>query len=93
MIREVHQDSRGTYGAPRIHAELRMDLGHRIGRKRVARVMRAADIHGVSHRRKRRHRPYTATNDDLVKRHFTANGPDRVWFTDITQYRARDGWS
>ena len=56
LIREVHQDSRGTYGAPRIHAELRMGLGFRIDRKRVARLMRNADIHGVSHRRKRRHR-------------------------------------
>jgi len=88
LIREVHQDSRGTYGAPRIHAELRMGLGLRIGRKRVARLMRIADIHGVSHRRKRRHRPDTATHDDLVKRQFTADGPDRVWFTDITQHRA-----
>ena len=52
LIVEVHEDSRGTYGAPRIHAELRMGLGLRIGRKRVARLMRAADIHGVSHRRK-----------------------------------------
>ena len=48
LIVEVHDDSRSTYGAPRIHAELRMGLGLRIGRKRVARLMRAADIHGVS---------------------------------------------
>jgi transposase InsO family protein len=92
LIAQVHQDSRGTYGAPRIHAELRMGLGLRIGRKRVARLMRSADIHGVSHRRKRRHRPDTATHDDLVKRQFTADGLDRVWFTDITQHRASDGW-
>ena len=69
-----------------------MGLGLRIGRKRVARLMRGAGIHGVSHRRKRRHRPDTATHDDLVKRRFTADGPDRVWFTDITQHRASDGW-
>lgn len=92
MIVEVHEDSRGTYGAPRIHAELRMGLGLRIGRKRVARLMRAADIHGVSHRRKRRHRPDTATHDDLVKRRFIADGPDRVWFTDITHHRVSDWW-
>jgi len=92
LILEVHADSRGTYGAPRVHAELRMGLGLRIGRKRVARLMRCADIHGVSHRRKRRHRPDTATHDDLVQRQFTADGPDRVWFTDITQHRATDGW-
>lgn len=92
LIVEVHEDSRGTYGAPRVHAELRMGLGLRIGRKRVARLMRGAGIHGVSHRRKRRHHPDTATHDDLVKRQFTADGPDRVWFTDITQHRASDGW-
>jgi len=92
LIGEVHQDSRGTYGAPRIHAELRMGLGLRIGRKRVARLRRAADIHGVSHRRKLRHRPDTATPDDLVKRQFTADGPDRIWFAYLTQHRASDGW-
>ena len=92
LIVEVHDDSRGTYGAPRIHAELRMGLGLRIGRKRVARLMREAGIHCVSHRRKRRHRPDTATHDHLVKRRFTADGPDRIWFTDITQHRASDGW-
>jgi putative transposase len=92
LIVEVHADSRGTYGAPRVHAELRTGLGLRIGRKRVARLMREADIHGVCHRRKRRHRPDTATHEDLVQRRFTADGPDRVWFTDITQHRATDGW-
>lgn len=92
LIVEVHQDSRGTYGAPRVHAELRKGLGLRIGRKRVARLMRNAGLHGMSDRRKRRHRPDTATHDDLVKRHFTAEGPDRVWFMDITQHRASDGW-
>lgn len=44
LIVEVHHDSRGTYGAPRVHAELRMGLGLRIGRKRVARLMRGAGI-------------------------------------------------
>ena len=92
LITEVHKDSRGTYGAPRVHAELRLGLGVRVGRKRVARLMRGAGIHGVSHRRKKRYRPDTATHDDLVQRQFTAEGPDRVWFTDITQHRAADGW-
>lgn len=64
LIVEVHQDSRGTYGAPRVHAELRMGLGLKVGRKRVARLMRGAGIHGVSHRRKRRHRPDTTSCND-----------------------------
>ena len=91
LIVEVHHDSRGTYGAPRIHTELRMGLGLRIGRKRVARLMRVAGIHCVSQRRKRRHRPDTATQDDLVQHRFNADGPDRVHFTDITQHQAAGG--
>ena len=71
LIVEVHEGSRGTYGAPRVHAELRMGLGLRVGRTRVARLMRGAGIHGVSHRRKKRHRPDTATHDDLVNRQFS----------------------
>lgn len=91
-ITAVHEESRGTYGAPRVHAELRLGLGIRCGRKRVARLMRAAGITGVCHGRKRRHHPQPATHEDLVRRDFTATGPDRVWFTDITQHRASDGW-
>ena len=91
-ITAVHADSRGTYGAPRVHAELRLGLGISCGRKRVARLMRDAGLQGVCHRRKRGQRPAPATHEDLVKRVFTADAPDRVWFTDITQHRANDGW-
>ncbi|MBT9257486.1 IS3 family transposase, partial [Phycicoccus sp. KQZ13P-1] len=91
-IERVHADSRGTYGAPRVHAELRLGLGLACGRKRVARLMRERDLAGVCHRRKRGHRPAPATHEDLVQRVFTADAPDRVWFTDITQHRASDGW-
>jgi transposase InsO family protein len=83
-ITTVHLDSRGTYGAPRVHAELRHALGVRCGRKRVARLMRAAGLVGVFHQRKYRHRPAPATHEDLVRRDFTATAPDRVWFTDPT---------
>lgn len=92
-ITQVHHDSRGTYGSPRVHAELRLGLGLVCGRKRVARLMRAAGLRGVCHQRKHRHwKPDAATHDDLVKRQFSAQEPDRVWFTDITQHRATDGW-
>jgi transposase InsO family protein len=92
-IRRVHYESRCTYGAPRVHAELRLGQGLRIGRKRVARLMRAAQISGISHRRKHRgFKPAPATHADLVQRRFTATAPDRVWFTDVTQHRAADGW-
>lgn len=92
-IRQVYAGSRGTYGSPRTHAELRLGLGVDVGRKRVARLMRLADLAGVSHRRKRHGwKPDTATHDDLVKRQLRADAPDRLWFCDITRHPARDGW-
>jgi len=85
-IEVIHDQSRRTYGAPRIHAELRED-GTRVGRKRVARLMRQARIAGVSRRksfrttrRDERQRPAP----DLVNRKFTANGPNQLWVADIT---------
>ena len=93
-IRRIHADSRQTYGAPRVLAELRLGLGVHVGRKRVARLMRDAGLIGVSHRRKRRGwKPDTATHEDLVKRQFRADTPDRLWFCDITQHRARVGFT
>lgn len=92
-IRRVHRDSRGTYGAPRVLAELRLGLGVHVGKKRVARLMRLDGLTGVSHRRKRRGcKPDTATHEDLVKRRFRASELNRLWFCDITQHRAKDGW-
>lgn len=92
-IIRVHFDSRGTYGAPRVHAELRLGLGIRIGRKRVARLMRLSGLHGICHPRKRRGwKPLPAPHEDHVRRQFRADAVDRLWFTDITQHRARDGW-
>jgi len=60
-IKDVHAASRATYGASRVHAELKLGRGHRIGRKWVARLMRCAGIKGICHRRKGRHRPSTRT--------------------------------
>ena len=85
-IEAIHRASRGTYGAPRVHAELAA-LGLHVGRKRVARLMRALRVQGVSRRRW----PRTTVRDpaqppapDLVARDFTAAGPDRLWVADIT---------
>ena len=92
-IATVHAASRGTYGAPRVHAELRLGMGVAVGRKRVARLMRQQGLAGVCHHRKGRgHRPVPAVHEDLVQRRFVADAPDRVWFTDVTQHRAADGW-
>ena len=90
-IVEAHRRSRDTYGAPRIHAELRA-AGVRVGRKRVARLMRAAGIEGV-HRRKKhrttRRDPNTAPAPDLVNRDFTVSGPDRLWVAENFNYPRR----
>jgi putative transposase len=86
QIRAWHRQSRGTYGAPRIHRDLRA-AGVRVGRKRVARLLKQAGLRGVS----RRKWPVTTVRaaqarpaPDLVQRAFTANGPNQLWVADIT---------
>ena len=85
-IQAIHREARGTYGAPRVHAELRA-RGHHLGRKRVARLMRGAGLQGVSRRKqfvttRRDERAQPAP--DLVARQFAAGGPNRLWVADIT---------
>ena len=86
QIRTAHEVSRGTYGAPRVHAELAA-AGIRVGRKRVARLMGAAGVVGVS---RRRWIATTTRSDaarpapDLVQRVFRADGPNRLWVADAT---------
>ena len=81
--------SRSSYGAPRVQAELRLGLGVRCARKRVARLMRVAGIAGICHRRKRRgDRPAPAPHEDLVCRRFVADRPNLLWVTD---HSAPDG--
>ncbi|WP_329167862.1 IS3 family transposase [Streptomyces sp. NBC_01685] len=86
-IRAVHQESDGTYGAPRITAELREENGVAVNHKRVARIMRASGIEGI--RLRRRHR--TTVSDlaaakapDLIGRDFTADRPNTKYVGDIT---------
>jgi putative transposase len=88
-IRAIHADSRGTYGWPRVHAELTLGLGWSVNHKRVRRLMRAAGLQGLY---RRRHRGCTVRDPagqpagDLVNRTFTVDGPDRLWITDITEH-------
>jgi putative transposase len=94
MIRDIHVQSRGTYGSPRVHAELRLGRDIRVGRKRVERLMRAEGLQGVTRRRRRgcTHRDMHAVpNDDLVARQFTPEGPDRLWVADITEHPTDEG--
>lgn len=93
-IREIHQQSRGTYGSPRVHAEL-SSRGRPAGVHRVARLMRQ---NGISARRKRRwcrttdsrHGLPVAPND--LNRNFKAEEPNSVWVTDITYIGTQEGW-
>ena len=85
-IRDIHHPSRGTSGAPRVHAELRDD-GTRCSRKRVARLMREDGLEGVHRRRSARTTVQdrdTAPAPDLVERMFDASCPDALWVADIT---------
>ena len=94
-ILAVWIESGGIYGCPRIHAAL-LAGGERVGRKRVARLMRELGIEGVT---RRRFKTGTTKRDasakaapDLVNRNFSAEGPDELWVADITQVRAGAGW-
>lgn len=93
-IRAIHADSRGTYGSPRVHAELTLGLGLPVNEKRVARLMRAAGIRGLYWRRRRGctvRDPDADPAGDLVNRQFTATAPNQLWVTDITEHPTDEG--
>ena len=94
QILTIHQDSYGTYGAPRVHAELHaQDV--RVGCKRVARLMRRAGVQGVSRRRGTTTTVRKRGQDsppDLVERDFSASAPDRLWVADITYIPTGSGF-
>ena len=94
-IGEIHDQTLGIYGAPRVHAELRMAHGINVGRKRVARLMRDLGIFGAG----RRGGPKTTTRDparasapDLVDRAFARAEPNRLWVCDIKYVQTGQGF-
>jgi putative transposase len=93
-IRDIHEWSRNTYGSPRVHAELR-ERGYRIGRNRVARLMRE---HRIRSKVKKRFKVTThskhglAVADNLLGRDLQLHRPNQVWVSDITYIRSREGW-
>jgi transposase InsO family protein len=96
QIRAVHAESKGRYGAPRVHAQLARD-GRRHGRKRVARIMRQAGLRGRAAKRWRKTTiadPAAAARADKVRRDFTANAAavDSRWCGDITYISTWEGW-
>jgi putative transposase len=91
-IRQVHADSRQTYGSRRVHAELTLGRGINVGYHAVELLMRRAGLQGVTGRPKfRRGLPPAATAGDLVQRQFARAGPDQLWVTDITEHPTREG--
>lgn len=93
-IVNIHRDSKGRYGASRVHAELRAQ-GQQCGRKRVARLMRSAGLRG---RGKRKYRVTTDSDhalplaENVVQRHFEVSEPNTVWAADISYVWTREGW-
>jgi putative transposase len=94
-IAEIHEQSRKTYGSPRVHAELRLEDGVRVGRKRVERLMRLAGLSGQLRRRRGRTTirvQGVRTAPDLVERDFNPAAVNRLWCADITYIRTWEGW-
>jgi putative transposase len=94
-IKQIHDQSRSVYGTPRIHAELRMEHGIGVGRKRVARLMKAAGIAGVRPRKRWKTTiriPGITPASDLVERQFKPDRPNVLWVADITYLRTGEGW-
>jgi putative transposase len=94
-IREIFAEHREVYGAPRIHAELRLAYGVRVGRKRVERLMRAAGISGLVARKRARTTlrvPGVRVADDLVERQFRPAEPNVLWIADVTYLGTWEGW-
>ncbi len=94
-IGEIHATNRGVYGAPRIHAELRMAHGINVGRKRVERLMAAAGISGLVVRKRGRTTVRVQgvrVADDLVERQFRPDAPDVLWIADFSYLRTWEGW-
>lgn len=95
LIGQIHEDSRKTYGSPRVHAELRLEHGVRVGRKRVERLMRRAGLAGQVKRRRGKTTirvQGVRTAPDLVERDFNPTTVNRLWSADITYIRTWEGW-
>jgi putative transposase len=93
LIREIHAESEGSYGWPRMHAELRR-RGVRVSRKRVARLMRQAGLSGLLVRRRGTTTirvPGVRPAPDLVRRDFTPAAPNRLWAADLTEIPTWEG--
>ena len=94
-IKQVHRDTSGRYGSPRIHAELKAQ-GRGVSRGRIERLMRHHGIRAIM-ARPRRMRTTDSGHDfpiarNLLGRNFTATAPNRIWLADITYVETDQGW-
>jgi len=94
QIQRIHKESDGTYGSPKVHAQLRRE-GLRVSRKRVERLMREAGLQGAFMRKRRRSStrrdPKATPAPDLVNRQFTAPAPNQLWVADISRIATGEG--
>lgn len=95
-IQKVHERARGTYGSPRVTQELRSQ-GHKVGRHRVARLMREEALQGLPRRRAfriatTRTDPSLAVAPNTLDRAFSVPGVDQVWVSDLTYLDTQEGW-
>ena len=92
-IKRSFEDSQSIYGSPRVHCDLREE-GIACGEKRVARLMRQAQLRSVRGYKRPRYRLGTpaTTVPNRLQREFTVAQPDQVWVTDITYIRTHEGW-
>lgn len=91
LIREIHADSRGTYGSRRVHAELTKGRGVHVSRVLVTILMHDAQIAGIPGPRKVKRIKGNPTSDDLVQRKFERSSLDELWVSDITEHPTREG--
>lgn len=91
LIREIHADSRGTYGSRRVHAELTKARGIQVSLGLVTLLMHHAGVAGLPGPAKVKRIKGTPTSDDLVARKFARSDLDELWVTDITEHRTREG--
>jgi len=96
-ITTVHSENLGVYGARKIHAALNRKRQDRVARCSVERLMRAAGLRGIAREKARRTTfgdgAETERPEDLVKRKFTATGPNQLWVADLTYVRTHAGWT
>ena len=93
-ICEIHRDSKGVYGAPKIRVELEAQ-GYRHGRHKIARLMRLAGLRGCPQRRFKvttQSDPGHPVAKNLLQQNFTVKAPNRKWASDITYIDTQQGW-